>query len=399
MDASEAIRVAIVTEQFAPQGGGAERNVAEVARYLAERRHEVTILAGYCPAGAELPGVHVEQWGGKPTSAWRLLRFSRWAREQLQAGNYDASLAITAAVPATLVQPLAGIVPELHARAVAMRESTLRRFGKRLLLALNPKQQMLKMLERRTLADPALRCVVAISPYMAEQVRRHHPAAAERLAMVLNAVDLPVVDAGQRKRWHQEMRRQLAVAEQQTLFLFPAMDPQRKGLLPLLRACQRLACQRQDFVLAVAGPTKSAHQHLALRLGIDRHVRFLGPTSAMVPLWCAADVMVMPSFYDPASRVVIEAMRMGVPTISTVFDGSSAFMRREDGRVAGRILEDPGDADLLAAAMAEMCDPEQRRQAREATLGMTQALSMQRHSAELEALLLRFARTLKNLDA
>jgi len=386
------LRLAIVAEQFSLEGGGAERNAAEVARYLASRGHQVTILAGHCGDEVELPGVRIERSRcGKPHGAWRLLCFSRWVRRRLAADGYDASLSITAAAPATIVQPLAGIIRELHERSVAMRPDAVRRLGKRVLLLLNPKQQVLRWLERRTLADPAVRCVVAISPYMADQLSRHYPAAAQHVELVRNAVEMPAVRTAQRKQWRARFRKHLNVPEQATLFLFPAMDPKRKGLVPLLHACQKLAGRGMAFVLVVAGPSAFAHHKLAVRLGIRSHVRFVGQTTHMLPLLCAADVMAMPTFYDPASRVVIESMVMGLPAISTVFDGSSAFMRREDGRVAGRIIEDPHDIEALAAAMAELTDPQQRQQAIEATRGLGEGLSMARHAAELEQLLLRFA--------
>ena len=40
------LRIALICDRYDPDGGGAERNVAEVAAALAQRDHAVTILPG-----------------------------------------------------------------------------------------------------------------------------------------------------------------------------------------------------------------------------------------------------------------------------------------------------------------------------------------------------------------
>ena len=79
---STPLNLAIVIENFDPAGGGAERNVLEIARHLTARGHRVTILCGGLPKDTpmQIPEARIEQCPtGKPRTAWRLYRFADWS--------------------------------------------------------------------------------------------------------------------------------------------------------------------------------------------------------------------------------------------------------------------------------------------------------------------------------
>jgi UDP-glucose:(heptosyl)LPS alpha-1,3-glucosyltransferase len=78
--------------------------------------------------------------------------------------------------------------------------------------------------------------------------------------------------------------------------------------------------------------------------------------------------------------VVLEALAMGLPVISTRFNGACEIMT--DG-VHGYVLDDPDDIDALADAMRKMLAPERRRVMSEACLALRPKLSYEHHLAEL----------------
>src|SRR5262249_44622821 len=71
----------------------------------------------------------------------------------------------------------------------------------------------------------------------------------------------------------------------------------------------------------------------------------------------AADFFVHPTFYDPCSHVVLEALACGLPVITTRYNGASELLQppRE-----GFVLDDPHDHERLAGAMARLLDPARR---------------------------------------
>jgi glycosyltransferase involved in cell wall biosynthesis len=67
---------------------------------------------------------------------------------------------------------------------------------------------------------------------------------------------------------------------------------------------------------------------------------------------------------------------MGVPVVSTVFNGACEIM--SDG-VHGRVLKDPNDVAALATAMRHLLDETTRRAASDACLKLRPPLSFDAH--------------------
>src|SRR5205814_1796549 len=109
-----------------------------------------------------------------------------------------------------------------------------------------------------------------------------------------------------------------------------------KGIDPLLRAARVLKDRGRRFTLLLAGSMAFSQQELAERYGVRDVVRIVGPTNRLADLYCAADVTVLPTYYDPASKVVIESLMMGVPAISTAYNGASDLIRPPGDHGAAR---------------------------------------------------------------
>jgi hypothetical protein len=75
------------------------------------------------------------------------------------------------------------------------------------------------------------------------------------------------------------------------------------------------------------------------------------------PLLRMADFFVLPTRHDPCSLVVLESLAMGVPVISTRFNGASEIMT--DG-VHGYVLPEPRDVRAIAGAITKMMDAPRR---------------------------------------
>ena len=386
------LRLALVIERFDPNGGGAERSSFQTAQELLSRGHDVTILAG---GGADDCGLekarYLQSPHGRPSNARRLKRFAGWVREQFDVGDFDASLSITMAAPASVVQPRGGLIRETLDRNIALRESAISRGFKRALLATSLKQQTLLALERQTVQDPAVKRFACLSRYVADQFRRHYNVADDRMTLIANAAVMPRISDEQRSAARESIRSGLGIAPDATVFLFAALNPRLKGAHTLLRAMEQLKARGLNAVALMVGCVDYTWQQQAAELGVRDRVKLLPLTRDMPGMYAAADVTVLPTFYDPSSKVVIESLMLGVPAISTAYNGASDFIVADDGAVRGRVIADPADADALATAMADLCDPELRQQCRAQTRGIEAHLTMKRHVDELEQVLMDVA--------
>lgn len=389
------MKIALVIERFDPQGGGAERSASQIAHELSKAGHDVTILAGTADVQSDAvvkaqqaARFAIQSLGIKGRfGALKLYRFSKWARTQIRDGNYDASLSFTTTVPASVVQPRSGTLKETFARNIAMRPSGISRAFKRLMLLLSLKHQLLLSLERRTLRDPLVQRFAAVSEYVRTQLVRHYKIDPQRIAIIPNAASMPSFTPQERQAWRKQIREGFSISTDTLVYVFAALNPRLKGANTLIKAAAILQERDvKDFVVLMAGQMGYSQQQLAAKLGVRELIRFVGATSHMDRLYCASDVTVLPTFYDPSSKVVIESLMMGVPAISTSFNGASDMILPGGGVTRGRVIDNPADADALADAMQQLADPASRSQCAAMTKGLSHAFSMQVHVQKLIAL-------------
>lgn len=125
-------------------------------------------------------------------------------------------------------------------------------------------------------------------------------------------------------------------------FLFVGHGYERKGLDILLEALSRF---NDDFVLTVIGKDKHIDRYRAKAAKFHDKVFFLGPQPNIRPFYQLADVLVLPSLYDPFANVTLEALAMGLFVITSKTNGAHEIITPQNGIVV------QGD-DLVTALKA-----------------------------------------------
>lgn len=146
----------------------------------------------------------------------------------------------------------------------------------------------------------------------------------------------------------------------------------QKGFDTLLRAFALLRARRKaELVLAGDGPDRDALLALTRALGIEDHVRFPGLISDPFAQMAAADLFVLSSRWEGMPGVLVEAMAMGCPVISTDCPGGSRELLRH-GALGPLVPVD--DAAALADGMdAALAHPVASSVLRERVRGFTVA--------------------------
>jgi glycosyltransferase involved in cell wall biosynthesis len=131
-----------------------------------------------------------------------------------------------------------------------------------------------------------------------------------------------------------------------TLAFAGRLVPQ-KSIDVALRALAR--ADGVTLVLAGDGGETDRMRALAQELGLDDRARFLGaqPRATVFELLAAADAALLSSSWENFPHIVVEALAVGTPVISTNVGGVGEIVR--DG-VNGLLVE-IGDVDGLAAAI------------------------------------------------
>ena len=382
------MNLALILEVFNTLGSSTDRTLAQIVKQLRHRGHRVELFVARAVRHDDRDGDGVTEFPEtRLKKRVRQLRFALWARQRLQHHQFDASLSFTTLVPGTVMQPHGGIIREMLARQAAFERTSTARTLKRGLFFLSPKHHILLTLERRTIQDGMIKRYVAVSQYVADQLQQHYQVSLDRIEIVYSAAEMPDISDEQRCQWRQCMRRGFAMPDDAIVFLYAARDSRLGGVESLLEAGRHLAERGTNFILLLAGDHRYGAQRLACRLGIRDKVRFVGTTTHMPELYCAADVTCVPSYYDPASEVVIESLMTGTPAICTMYNGASPWITPVHGHPRGRVVGDPTDIKSLAQAMMELVDTDHRKKCAAATANLGEELSMCHYVDRLESIL------------
>jgi colanic acid/amylovoran biosynthesis glycosyltransferase len=127
-----------------------------------------------------------------------------------------------------------------------------------------------------------------------------------------------------------------------------------KGLGVLLDAVAMLV-QRgvmAEVVVIGDGPARSSLADRAAEIGLTERVQWLGfqPPAEVLRWLREADVFCLPSFAEGLPIVLMEAMAVGVPVVSTYLGGIPELVQNG---VTGRLVP-AGRSDLLAAAIQDL---------------------------------------------
>lgn len=181
---------------------------------------------------------------------------------------------------------------------------------------------------------------------VATELRQAYPDAAGKVRVVRNGFDPSRFHPGS-----SDALTSFDLPADAKAFLFLGSGWRRKGLRSaisfLAAVMERDKAYHEKGFLLVAGEgdTASYRTH-ADRLGIKDKVVFLGSVSAPAPLCQAAEVMVLPTQYDPFSNAILEALACGCPALTTTTNGAAEVI--DHGRT-GLLFADSEERDLVGA--------------------------------------------------
>ena len=357
---TQSIRLAILSHRFQRHDGQGRVNY-EVARAALERGCQVTILASTCAEELRShPLCRFVKLGdeGLPTEllrnlvyAWSSARWLRAHRDEIDVvqGNGFVTWESCDVVAAHFVHAAWGKSPWYPFRG--MRPYSL---YQRLYTILNTRWERSAFMGARrviAVARPLVRDLVEIG------------VEPQNIELIWNGVDTKQFRPGDAERKRFGLPSEVPLA----LFVGDIRTP-RKNLETVLRAM----CEVPDACLAVAGDVeRSPYPAMARELGLEQRVVFLGKVTAMNCLMRSVDMFVFPSRYEAHPLVLLEAMASGLPSIVSGTFGANEFLGE-----GGLILDDPDDAQALAAYMKSLILDPALRMAMGAT-SRKRALEMQ----------------------
>ena len=339
--------------------GGVERLTWDLLEYLAPR-HDTAFVGTTAPEG--LPaGVRKVTVAGPPEPG----PVGMWTR-RARTGRVVHSLGAKTTVSMGAVVPPGDVIWVHSVHRAWLHAARTIQAGRVQLPAqvryLMPRHLTLLAMESEYFRRGHPRSIICTSQREADDVARLYGVDAALTTVVPNPFDPERFNPERRVRDRAEARSQLGIEDDQLAMMFVANELHRKGFGQTLAAMARNGDRRMTLhVVGRAG--LGPYEPTIHRLGLDGRVHWHGVSSDVGRELAAADLMVLPTQYEPFGLVIVEALASGVPVITSRLAGASEAVR--PGRT-GLILEDPYDVDELAGLLSTAANADLEAWGREA---------------------------------
>lgn len=347
-------KVAIIIERSNVALGGAERSIWELAAALSKLGFHADIIAAKGQPNDRNIHVLCRDTAGKRV---HYSAFAKAIKQYLTENRYDIIHSVLPFDFADIYQPRGGTYAESILRNAASYQNNILEFYKRLTAFTNFRRTAFLRAERHIARGEDGPVIAALSNYVAEQFKKHYGTGSERIIIIPNGVKTDrQINTDQTDRLRRQILAdaRLKEADEPVLFLFAANNFRLKGLSTLIEAISQIAnmdTERKCCLVVVGKSRKYRYCRGVKRLGLPTQswrIVFLGPVSHIQSILSITDVAVLPTFYDPSSRFILEALAAGKPVITTRFNGATDLF--VDNR-HGKVIDSPEDVSALAEAM------------------------------------------------
>lgn len=374
------MRIAIIRQQYTPYGG-AERFVSNALSALnasSSDTVETTLICRRWQALGDTPEhfhtIRCDPSYFPKTSVRRDESFAEGVKEILKTHHFDLSQTHERIPGCDIFRAGDGV----HATWLSIRNriaSPLKRFG----MMLNPYHRYMLETEKELLTAPTLKAVICNSKMVRDDIQNRFNVPSEKLHIIYNGYDNAQFSPELVADFRDMMRRQLPLQPDTTVFLFVGSGFERKGLTQAINAIK----DHPKAILVVVGYDKKFEWYRKMAQSVcPGRVIFVGPTTDVRPYYGAADVLLLPTLYDPFPNVVFEAMSCKLPVITTLQCGGQDMIANG---VEGFIC-DCLDVPALSEAVNQLCNAEFRHKAAEAAYQRIAPYTMDKMAKQLSEL-------------
>ncbi|MCM2677805.1 glycosyltransferase family 4 protein [Alkalicoccobacillus plakortidis] len=326
---------------------GLSIHVSHLAHELAKKSYEVHVLTSYVdglPSHQEENGVHVHRVQGlNPHAA----SFNDWIGglnfAMVKAGEELAKTQKIDLIHAHdwLVSVAAiGLKQKLQLPLLATIHATE---SGRINGSLNSRQEMIRLKEERLMHEA--KQIIVCSQSMKRELTHDYRMSKNKISIIPNA-----------SRVSQSTNSDsLSQTQINSIYCFGRLVPE-KGFQILLQALHLLKDRNKSVHVTIAGegPYKESLERMAKELDVSNRVSFVGflePEECLRQLE-KADIVVIPSLYEPFGLAALEAMSSAKAVIASKVGGLVELVTHNQ---TGLLVE-PGDARDLATQLERLVD-------------------------------------------
>ncbi|MCX7770280.1 MAG: glycosyltransferase family 4 protein [Proteobacteria bacterium] len=322
-------RIAVIKSNYTPYGGG-EKYAKAVINAFIERGFEVDVLTSSDEDWVEKGVRKVCIPMAKYNNFLRLYTFNRNCYSYLKKNfyKYKVVLDMDRTVLSTHIRAGGG-----SHKGWLYRRSQFSPFLKNLSFKVNPFHNYMLLLEKKSLENPSLRALICNSHMVKNEFIKYYNFDSKKIFVVHNGVEWnKFEDPFHYSLKNKEVIRKKIGLDNRFWLLYVGSGYERKGLSFIINA---LAKMKSDYCLAVVGKDRNEkyYKKMAISKGLGDRIKFFGPQKEVIKFLQSADAFILPTIYDPFSNATLEALAMGLFTITSNANGCSEVITERAGYV------------------------------------------------------------------
>ena len=322
------MRIIIMTDSNSRSGG--VRQAVYQSQGLADRGHDVTLCLPYDSSLWELP-----EAAANPL----------WHRLPPSVAEHRA--AVESLLPADFATPT--VIHAFHTRAVKRVAWWGLFWRRRNLVCVAHRGVIFRPGNPLPYWSPAMKAFIVNSHACAKAISWHCPA--HKIFFVPNGVPDSRITP---RRTIREVQIELGLPEHAFTFVYVGNNNPVKGTDTLLEAFAK--ADLPDARLITVGVSADKWTPITRKLGIEKQVLYVGQTEDVCDYLQLGHAFVFPSRgMDSAPNTLMEAIRMGLPTISTTVGGAPDLAENSG------LLVPPNNPNSMAEAMRTMARDDSQR--------------------------------------
>lgn len=346
------MRVLMISDVYFPRVNGVSTSIQTFRRELAALGHHIDLIAPAYPAGhAEEAGVRRIGSRHVPFDPEDRMMRPRQLREALPAlreAKYDL-----VHIQTPFVAHYSGL--KIADALGVPRVETYHTFFEEYLFHYVPllPTGFLRGLSRRFSRTQCNRMNALVVPSVAMRDKLLEYGVSVPMHVIPTGIPLTEFSGGDGTAF----RARYGIDPERPLLLFVGRVAFEKNIDFLLRALQVAVAQMPDLLLVVAGegPAEASLRKLTAKLGLEANVLFVGyldRASSLQDCYRAANAFVFASRTETQGLVLLEAMALGVPVISTAVMGTRDIV----GPRRGALVPEDDEADFARTILKLMND-------------------------------------------
>ncbi len=334
------MKLAFLIYSYFPYGGQ-QRDFMRIVRECLQRGHEIHVFAfrweGEIPTGVNLHTVPIKGWS-------RLARYRNYTDvvgRQLADMGPDCVIGFNK-------------MPHLDiyfaADSCFLEKAETQRGG---YYRFTPRFRHFSRYEEAVFGNNSQSLSLLLSDLQRQAYLKHYPHCAERLEMLPPGISADRRVECRDPEVRSELRRELAIDEEELLVLQVGSGFRIKGVDRSLRAVASLPEELRQRVRYVLVGQDRARRFLwqAKGLGIHEQVMILPGRDDVPRFFAAADILLHPAYQESAGYVLLEAAIAGLPVLTTASCGYASYIEQEK---LGHVCPEPFRQTELDSALEDM---------------------------------------------